>query len=193
MGVFRDNSDSMWELNESSEVDEWKEIESESEKEMGVLVSEEVLAAEILSNPKLLAVFLKLGVRPCATKELVGAAILEEQERGYSRSLERKKIPQSTAYRLLKRLVEAELVEACRGIDRRKRYYKLTKLGEKVLDKVVEVIKSTLKQRLRDKKLEAREFVNSVEETLRVPFELVAPYIKIKTIEGSYEKYYTLA
>ena len=192
MGVFRDNSDSMWELNESSEVDEWEEIESESEKEVGVLASEEVLAAEILSNPKLLAVFLKLGVRPCAAKELVGVAILEEQERGYSRSLERKKIPQSTAYRLLKRLIEAELVEACRGIDRRKRYYKLTELGEKVLDKVVEVIKSALKQRLRGKKLEAREFVNSVEETLRVPFELVAPYIKIKTIEGSYGKYCTL-
>jgi len=114
-----------------------------------VLTDVDVLASEILTNKKLLAVFLELGERPKQAKELVSARIyvkakVKDRYGDYEKYVG-KKLPQSTMYRLLKKLVNTGLAEVYRGIDFRKRYYKLTELGKKVLNKVLEVIKETLK------------------------------------------------
>jgi len=118
-----------------------------------VLTDVDVLASEILTNKKLLAVFLELGERPKQAKELVSARIyvktkVKDRYGDYVEKFVPKDLPQSTMYRLLKKLVNTGLAEVYRGIDFRKRYYKLTELGKKVLDKVLGTIKETLKDRM---------------------------------------------
>lgn len=83
----------------------------------------EIMAAEVVDDPRLLAIILALSARPRPAKELVGIRI---RQRGRLRAL-----PESTAYRLLGRLRELGLVETHKGIDYRKRYYKLSALGER--------------------------------------------------------------
>ena len=58
----------------------------------------------------------------------------------------RYRLPESTARRLLKRLVEIGLIEVYRGIDRRRRYYKLTATGESVARKLVSLVVDRLRR-----------------------------------------------
>ncbi len=118
-----------------------------------VLSDVDVLASEILTNRKLLAVFLELGERPKQAKELVSASVyvkakVKDRYGDYEEKTIPKKLPQSTMYRLLKKLVSVGLAEAYKGIDYRKRYYKLTELGDKVLNKVLATIKESLKNHM---------------------------------------------
>ncbi len=116
-----------------------------------VLSDAEVLASEIIGNKKLLAIFVRLGSKPRSAKELVNVSVFEVVKKrdrygGYSEEVVAVRLPQTTMYRLLKRLVDVGLVEVRRGIDYRKKYYRLTDLGREVLGKV----KGLIKQAMRD-------------------------------------------
>ena len=105
----------------------------ETHEVSGILSDQEVLAIEIMSNRKLLAMLMALGSKPKNPRALV-----------------RKDIPQSTMYRLLRKLRDVGLVNQYKGIDFRKRYYKLTPLGLKVHDKIKEIIIEDVKRRAKE-------------------------------------------
>jgi len=138
----------------------------------GIVTETEVLAAEVAGDKRLLAMMLALSTGPKSAKELVslkvyGKSTVKVKKRiiepytisfGYTvhREVEREveeivegyfPLPQSTAYRVLKRLRELGLVEAYRGIDRRKRYYRLTGQGVKVAEKLKELILDRIRSR----------------------------------------------
>ncbi len=56
------------------------------------------------------------------------------------------RLPESTARRLLKRLVEIGLIEVYRGIDKRRRYYRLTATGESVIRKLTSLVVDRLRR-----------------------------------------------
>lgn len=118
-----------------AELDESGEGQVETRKQ--ALSDAEIMAAEVVDDPRLLAIILALSARPRPAKELVGIKI---RQRGRLRAL-----PESTAYRLLGRLRELGLVETHKGIDYRKRYYKLSALGESVKEKIRELLLGILK------------------------------------------------
>ena len=124
-----------------------------------VLGDADILAAEALLDKRLLAVLLALGSKPRQAGELarslrvlvpvrvrVRKRVHERDPSGWGyREVEReveeerwepRPIPQSTLYRLLGRLKRAGLVEEYRGLDARRRYYRLTGLGHQVYERV---------------------------------------------------------
>lgn len=68
-------------------------------------------------------------------------------------------IPASTLYRLLSRLKRAGLVEEYRGLDARRRYYRLTPLGRKVYEKARAHLEASLRKASRDSQLAWEKFV----------------------------------
>ena len=147
-GEFREKLRSKSEKNMGTRV---KSTENEGDSLVGSVVSEpEVIAAEILTNPKMLAVFLELGERPKAAKELVNAGryVIKKVEGKYGTETKIVKLPlpTSTVYRILRKFVDTSLVRVYKGVDRRKKYYKLTEKGEKVLEKILQIIVDTLRK-----------------------------------------------
>ena len=175
-----------------------------------VLSDPEILATEILSSRKHLAVFLKLAGRPCTAKELVNSSIMVKVKRKAREHYEEvvkeewrvKRLPKSTMYRILKRLKDLGLVEVYKGLDYRKRYYRLTDLGRKVLEKIVETIKETLRDDLKPSKeldleeykgyrgLSEEKFKELVYEKIRLPFRDVMKALNARRVKGSYYTYY---
>jgi len=152
-----------WNEYDIEEEEDEEELETGIEKEVRerttgnagrVLPDPEILAAEILSNKKYLAVFLKLAKRPKTAKELVNSYIMVKRKvkSEYGSYYEEKwvatKFPRSTMYRVLKRLKELGLIEVYKALDYRKKYYRLTDLGKQVLEKVIKTIKESLKSEL---------------------------------------------
>ncbi|MCE4601851.1 MAG: PadR family transcriptional regulator [Desulfurococcales archaeon] len=131
-----------------------------------LIADPDLLAAELLTDRRILGVFLALAARPRQAGELLGVrvwsrwkekarkTVRERDSRGWGyREVERtveeekqgfKRVPASTLYKLLQRLAEAGLVEAGRGLDKRRRYYKLTDRGREVLGRVKMMIHRAL-------------------------------------------------
>jgi DNA-binding transcriptional ArsR family regulator len=132
-----------------------------------ILGDAEILAAEALLDRRLLAVLLALGERPRQAGELSSRlrvlvkrvvrvkkkvpvrdptgwgykeVVREVEEERY----EPRRLPESSLYRLLYRLRRAGLVEVYRGLDARRRYYRLTSLGGEVYTRIREHLTGTL-------------------------------------------------
>ena len=186
----------------------------------GILSETEVLAAEVASDKRLLAIMLALSTGPKSAKELVSLKVygkgrvkvkkrvkepytnffghtdyrevereVEETAEGYF------PLPPSTAYRVLKRLRELGLVESYRGIDYRKRYYKLTEQGVKVAEKLKELILDRLRGRANreDGKLVIRDRILEEEaEKMGPEPQLLVEALGLKRIERGYSAHYIL-
>jgi DNA-binding PadR family transcriptional regulator len=198
----------------------YAENQAASKEFPGVLSDIEVIATEIALDRRLLAMILALSKRPRYAEELVSLRIygkrrvkvrkkVREPYRdrfGYTeyRVVEKEVVeeredyytmPPSTAYRALKRLRGLGLVETHRGVDFRKRYYKLTKLGQKVAEKVAALVRGKLKSAAKrhggrylltegDLEREARSM--GVEPTLLVEA------LGLEQVEVDYRDYYAL-
>ncbi len=110
-------------------------------------------------------------------------------------------LPRSTMYRLLKRLVKVGLVEVYRGVDYRTRYYKLSELGKRVLEKVLSMIREFLRDKLMSAEelglgsyrgfrgLRLEDFNKLVSKTIGVEPSLVAKLLNAKIVNHRYDKY----
>ena len=188
-------------------------------EEPGIVTEAEVLAAEVASNKRLLAMMLYLSTGAKSAKEIVGLRVYEarkvkvkkkvrvekgtgwgpiydyvekevlEEREGYHR------LPQSTAYRVLKRLRELGLVKVYRGLDYRKRYYKLTELGQRVAEKLRGMILEKLKH-IAEKK-DGKHVIrpSRLEELARemgVEQDLLVEALGLVRVEVGYSEYYAL-
>ena len=151
-----------------------------------VVTEAEVLAAEVASDKRLLAMILVLSSRPRQAKELVGVRFYEEGR------WKQRTMPQSTAYRILKRLKELGLVEAYKGLDYRKRYYKLTELGRNVAEKLKELLIEKLKTVARIENGKYLVTESKIEETIRLEASLVAEALGLRKGETYGKTYYVV-
>ena len=176
----------------------------------------EVLAAEVADNKRLLAMMLYLSTGAKAAKDVVSLRVYEarkvrvkkrvreqvEKPWGTTYDYVEKEVleeqwsyyplPQSTAYRVLKRLRELGLVEAYRGLDYRKRYYKLTELGRNVAEKLKELLIEKLKTVARIENGKYLVTENKIEETIRLEASLVAEALGLRKGETYGKTYYVV-
>jgi len=181
-----------------------------------VLGDVKVLAAEVADNKRLLAMMLYLSTGAKAVKDVVSLRVYEAGKvRVKKRVKERVEkpwgttyddvekevleeqwsyypLPQSTAYRILKRLRELGLVEAYRGLDYRKRYYKLTELGRNVAEKLKELLIEKLKTVARIENGKYLVTENKIEETIRLEASLVAEALGLRKGETYGKTYYVV-
>ncbi len=173
-----------------------RNLEQSTLNAVPVLGDAEILAAEALLDNKLLAVLLALGEKPRQAGELVGKLRVLAKKRikvrkkvrvrdktgwGYrevEREVEEERlvpspIPASTLYRLLSRLKRAGLVEEYRGLDARRRYYRLTPLGSKIYEKARAHLEASLRKASRDNQLAWEKFVQICQSLGLDPSQLI--------------------
>jgi DNA-binding PadR family transcriptional regulator len=175
----------------------------------------------VAGNRRLLAMLLYLASGPKAAKDIVRLKVYEKRrvkvrkkvrERvetpwGWDwdyveREVEEERegyypLPQSTAYRVLKRLRELGLVEAYRGVDFRKRYYKLTDLGVKVAEKLKEMILEKLREKAEKshrtgKLIVSRSKVEESAEAIGVEPRVLIEALGLKRSKEDYGEPYVL-
>jgi len=112
-----------------------KEEDWEFEEEE-LLSDPELLATEIVENPRMLSIFLRLAT-PKTAKALLNTKI--PNDRG---------VAKATLYRWLNKLQRMKAVSSAKGLGRA-RYYRLTEQGHEILN----IIKRIMKEVLRDKLL----------------------------------------
>ena len=184
----------------------------------GVLGDVEVLAAEIAESKRLLAMMLYLSTGAKPAKDIVSLKVYEARkvrvkkkvrvpskspykpDKIVEKEVEEERwdyyrLPPSTAYRVLKRLRELGLVEAYRGVDYRKRYYKLTELGRKVADKLREILQDYLKrnaERKEGKHVLEEHRIEKLAKRIGVEPSLLVRSLGLRKVEVGYSEYYAV-
>ncbi|RLE86702.1 MAG: hypothetical protein DRJ96_06560 [Thermoprotei archaeon] len=166
-----------WEMEE----EEWEEPELE-EEERELVTDADVLAAEALTNRRLLTLLLMLASGPKYASSIAEV------------------IPHSTAHRLLRKLEELGVVASYKGVDGRRRYYKLTERGEAVLNNVTRVLRNYVAKLFRKygKRvssgyiLEPGLLKKAVEEQLGVPLSLIVGFLGLSVYKYYGEEVYLL-
>ncbi len=178
-----------------------------------------VLAAEVADNKRLLAMMLYLSTGAKAVKDVVSLRVYEARKvRVKKRVKERVEkpwgttyddvekevleeqwsyypLPQSTAYRILKRLRELGLVEAYRGLDYRKRYYKLTELGHRVANKLKEMLLELLRrsaEKKSDKLVIEASKLEELAKNIGIETGLLIEALGLRRAKNYYGAYYAL-
>jgi len=167
-----------------------------------VLGDADILAAEALLDPRLLALILALGERPRQAGELAKnlrvlvvrrvrvrkkVKVRDPGAWGYRevvREVEEERaepspIPASTLYRLLARLRRAGLAEEYRGLDARRRYYRLTRLGREVYERVRGHLLEVLRGKSRSNTLPWETF-EAVARSLRLDPQQLAEWLGLR-------------
>ena len=167
-----------------------------------VLGDADILAAEALLDPRLLALILALGERPRQAGELAKnlrvlvvrrvrvkkkVKVRDPGSWGYRevvREVEEERvepspIPASTLYRLLARLRRAGLAEEYRGLDARRRYYRLTLLGREVYERVRGHLLEVLRGKSRSNTLPWETF-EAIVRSLRLDPQQLAEWLGLR-------------
>ena len=176
-----------------------------------ILGDAEILAAEALLDKRLLALLLALGERPRQAGELVrtlrvlvvkrvrvkkkvrvrepgGWGYREVEKEVEEERLVPQPLPASTLYRLLARLRRAGLVEEYRGLDARRRYYRLTPLGRQVYEHARRHILAVLRKAAKEDALPWNKF-EAIAQELGQPPEQLAQQLGIKAAKNYGEKH----
>ncbi len=177
-----------------------------------ILGDAEILAAEALLDKRLLALLLALGTGPRQAGELVRTLqvlvvkrvrvkkkvkVRDPNSWGGYREVEKeveedrlvpRPLPASTLYRLLARLRRAGLVEEYRGLDARRRYYRLTPLGRQVYEHARRHILAVLRKAAKEDALPWNKF-EAIAQELGQPPEQLAQQLGIKAAKSYGEKH----
>ncbi|MEM0297087.1 MAG: helix-turn-helix domain-containing protein [Zestosphaera sp.] len=133
-----------------------------------------ITASEVLSGGRLLKIFAVLCSGGCATEISRGSGI-----------------PLSSALRFLRRLAEVGVVEVVSGLDRRKKFYKLTSLGMDVLKHVKRIITDSVDNKESDKYVYVEESnFKDLARKLGVDVELLARLLNASKERKTYEVFY---
>jgi len=160
-------------------------IDKNSGEGIRVLRKPETLAAEVLASKRLLAVFLRLYTGPRSAREIIDTPIYVVD----GGKLVERRMPSSTAYKVIKRLLEVGLIEYYKGIDYRKKIYMLSSLGRSVASIVAKTLRRYIVRELGDEvKYEA--FSTFVARELGLDPELVIDVINASKYEGRYGEAY---
>lgn len=126
-----------------------------------------ITASEVLSSSRLLGLFASLCLG------------------GHVSELSRKSgLPLSTTLRILKKLEGVGVVEVVRGLDRRKKFYRLTKLGEEVVKHVRRVITNSVNGEKESQYIYVREVdFNKLAKDLGINVSLLAALLNASKIE----------
>jgi len=160
-------------------------IDKNSGEGIRVLRKPETLAAEVLANKRLLAVFLRLYTGPRSAREIIDTPIYGVDG---GKPVERR-MPSSTAYKVIKRLLEVGLVEYSRGIDYRKKIYMLSSLGHSVASIVIRTLRRRIVRELGDE-VRYEAFSTFVARELGLDPELVIDVIDASKYKGGYGETY---
>jgi len=134
-------------------------------------------ASEVLSSNRLLRIFAVLRLGGCATDI--------SRESG---------VPPSSTLRFLRRLAEAGVVEVVSGLDRRKKFYKLSDLGMDVLKYVKHVITDSVDNKGSDKYVYVEEYkFSDLARKLGVDVELLARLLGASKERKTHEVLYRWA
>ncbi len=167
-----------------------------------VLGDAEILAAEALLDPRLLAIILALGERPRQAGELARSLrvlvvrrvrvkkkvrVRDPGSWGYREAVreveeeraEPRPIPASTLYRLLARLRRAGIAEEYRGLDARRRYYRLTRLGREVYERARSHLLRTLHGKARSGQLPWQTY-EAIARSLRLDPQQLAEWLGLR-------------
>jgi len=135
------------------------------------------IASEVLSSNRLLRIFAVLRLGGCATDI--------SRESG---------VPPSSTLRFLRRLAEAGVVEVVSGLDRRKKFYKLSDLGMDVLKYVKHVITDSVDNKGSDKYVYVEEHkFSDLARKLGVDVELLARLLGASKERKTHEVLYRWA
>ncbi|MEM1704009.1 MAG: winged helix-turn-helix domain-containing protein [Zestosphaera sp.] len=135
------------------------------------------IASEVLSSNRLLRIFAVLRLGGCATDI--------SRESG---------VPPSSTLRFLRRLAEAGVVEVVSGLDRRKKFYKLSDLGMDVLKHVKHVITDSVDNKGSDKYVYVEENkFSDLARKLGVDVELLARLLNASKERKTHEVLYRWA
>jgi len=175
-----------------------------------VLGDADILAAEALLDPRLLALILALGERPRQAGELAKnlrilvvrrvrvkkkVKVRDPGSWGYRETVreveeeraEPRPIPASTLYRLLARLRRAGLAEEYRGLDARRRYYRLTRLGREVYERARNHLLGVLAGKARSNTLPWEVF-EAIARSLRLDPQQLAEWLSLRIVGRGEER-----
>jgi len=175
-----------------------------------VLGDADILAAEALLDSRLLALILALGERPRQAGELAKnlrvlvvrrvrvkkkVKVRDPGSWGYREVVreaeeeraEPRPIPASTLYRLLARLKRAGLAEEYRGLDARRRYYRLTLLGREVYERARSHLLGVLTGKARSNTLPWETF-EAIARSLRLDPQQLAEWLSLRIVGRGEER-----